>query len=164
MPKLMEDYKKNIQIARLIARELSGNASSEELLQLKNWLREDPDNEAVYDSLRSRDKWNERKKILADYDKDEVGKTVRPGGSEPDKRQNIRRRLRYQCSVIYICWPLSLLQLLFRQNSPDSANCEKMIQVRLPGGNRAVLTLADGSTIVLDTAKRTIATQSDRDH
>jgi ferric-dicitrate binding protein FerR (iron transport regulator) len=161
----MEDYKKNIEIARLIARELSGNASSEELLKLKNWLGEDPDNEAVYDSLRSRDKWNERKKILADYDKDKewekLSDLVEIG---PDKNQKIRRIFRpsvLRYAAIALLALVSVAVFYLGRTPQTQQIAENETSAISPGGNRAVLTLADGSTIVLDTAKRgTIATQA----
>ena len=66
----MGNYKENIEIARLIARKLTGSASPGELLQLKNWLEEDPGNRGIYDFIKNRSKWENRKKILAEYDID----------------------------------------------------------------------------------------------
>jgi len=165
LPKLMEEYRKNIEIARLIARELSGNASSEELLQLKNWLGEDPDNKAVYDSLRSRNKWDERKKILAEYDKDKewekLSDLVEIG---PDKNQKIRRIFRpsvLRYAAIALLALVSVAIFYLGRTPQNQQIAENDTSAITPGGNRAVLTLADGSTIILDTAKRgTIATQA----
>jgi ferric-dicitrate binding protein FerR (iron transport regulator) len=202
----MEDYKKNIEISRLIARELSGSASPEELLLLKNWLEEDPGNKSVYDSLKSPNHWEERKKILAEYDQEaEWAKLknqidIRSGRvsdklsenqsgtqsyipsnssdskseSKPDKqliRQAYRQKyfkslllkhswMRYAAAAVLVIMTGSIYFYLDKRPVKIQQTAKLNISDIVPGGNKAVLTLADGSRIILDSAKNgTLAMQ-----
>ncbi len=174
----MEDYKKNIEIARLIARELSGNASSEELLQLKNWLEEDSGNKSVYDSIKNRSKWEERENILAEYDKEKEWEklsdlleansnghsNVQPDNQTAKKRQSLFRYsfTRYAAAAVVVLMAGATFLYLSRQSGKEvQPTAELQTNDIVPGGNKAILTLADGSTIILDSAKTgTIAIQA----
>lgn len=185
----MEDYKKNIEIARLIARELSKSASDEELQQLRKWLEEDPDNKALYDKIKNADQWESRKKILAEYDQQNeweklAGKREENSYSNPDtqserqtnkritfnrsinthKRASFRTALfRYSAAAVLVLIAGATFLYLNRQSKVQQNQiAESPTNEILPGGNKAILTLADGSTIILDSAKTgTIATQGE---
>jgi len=160
--KRMKDYKKEIEIARLISRELSGNASPDELQELQNWLDEAPGNKTIYNTLKSQSQWGNRKKILAEYDqKNEWEKLESQIDKQIDKHRYFKRSLfRYAAAAVVILMITGTWFYLERQKIPVEQTAELQINDIVPGGNKAILTLADGSKIVLDSAKTgTLATQ-----
>ncbi len=162
----MGNYKENIEIARLIARKLTGSASPGELLQLKNWLEEDPGNRGIYDFIKNRSKWENRKKILAEYDIDKEWKKLVDQLEEnpTNKRSSFRISLfRYSAAAVLVLIAGATFLYLNRQSKVLQIQTSEMQTNNiLPGGNKAILTLADGSTIVLDSANTgTIATQGE---
>jgi len=158
----MKNYKKDIEIARLISRELSGNASPDELQVLKHWLDEAPGNKTIYDTLKSQNQWENRKKVLAEYDQEtEWEKIERQIDKQIDKRIYFKRSLfRYAAAAVVILMISGTWFYYDRQQISLEQTAELQINKIVPGGNKAILTLADGSKIVLDSARTgTLATQ-----
>ncbi len=160
--KRMNNYKKHIEIARLISRELSGNASPDELQVLKNWLDEAPGNKTIYNTLKSQTQWGNRKKILAEYDQEkEWEKLERQIDKQIDKHRYFKRSIfRYAAAAVVILMITGTWFYYDRQQISLEQTAELQINKIVPGGNKAILTLADGSKIVLDSARTgTLATQ-----
>ncbi|OFY44595.1 MAG: hypothetical protein A2X18_03195 [Bacteroidetes bacterium GWF2_40_14] len=160
--KRMKNYKKDIEIARLISRELSGNVSPDELQVLKNWLDEAPGNKTIYDTLKSQSQWGNRKKILSGYDQEkEWEKLERQIDKQIDKHRYFNRSLfRYAAAAVVILMITGTWFYYDRQQISLEQTAELQINNIVPGGNKAILTLGDGSKIVLDSARTgTLATQ-----
>jgi len=139
-----------------------GSISSEDLQDLRSWLNEAPENKNIYNVLRSQNQWKSRNKILAEYDIErEWEKFEHQINKQIDKRILIKRLLvRYAAAAVLILMITVIWFYFDSQQISLDHTAELQINTIVPGGNKAILTLGDGSKIVLDSAKTgTLATQ-----
>lgn len=146
-------------ILALIEKYQSGKATAEEKNLLNEWYYSFNDSQS--DLVADEDITEQQ---LADRIKIRLLETVRPGEKPEIKVAGRRWHLPAAAAVIFILISVSAYLLL----SPESAKLEtaNVIPEKIspqndiaPGGNKAVLTLADGSTIVLDSAANGKLTQ-----
>ncbi len=136
-------------LAKLIEKYEAGTASPEELNQLNAWYH------SFDDTLAS---------VPADepLDEKQLGERIRQRLMQTIRQEKVRRIPLYRqpriraAAVILVLLTAGLLFFL-RQNheqKPVLSGTPKTTQPAevLPGGNKAMLTLADGSTIILDSA------------
>lgn len=138
----------NIQL--LIEKYQSGTASEEELRQLNEWYHSFDDTEVEVASENTDEEEQLNKRIKA-----RVLQTIRQG------KKIGRRPLLQSAAVAAVLFALAA-GLYFLSNSKASSH--KIVAIHgekpaeqtqiKPGGNKAILTLANGSTIVLDTASK----------
>lgn len=149
----MTEFKESTYVVILISRFLSGNATDEEVEELKLWRKKCAENEKLYQNLLDKhfweDKWTQAQKT------DIIGAYM----NVVKKRENhIRNRMicRFSAVVASLIFPLAVGMWLFFQPEPSAISYSGREGMKLvkdsiyPGEVKAELILADGSAIRLD--------------
>lgn len=151
-----EEFDRIFKISELVVKHIREELSVDERQQLENWLNSDEGNKALLDKLVDEQKL----KIEAEYffgknNKEQAWQNIIERKEQVDRyKPSYWLITKYAAAVAFIV--LSVMAVLkFRLSSVDTGSGEKSLaKVEpaeiYPGGNKAVLTLADGSHIVLD--------------
>jgi transmembrane sensor len=145
-------------IADLIVKHLNDELSDEEQVALQSWLSESESNRLFFnrvisgkqirDGLIQFEEANETA-IWEKISKELPGKTKRIGFD--------RSVLRFAAAAAVVLFISTAAFFLIRNGLKETAPMNQSVQNLkndvAPGGNKAVLTLADGSTIILDSAQ-----------
>jgi transmembrane sensor len=146
------------RIQYLLRRYLSQTCTEEEKTELARWIEEAQHDDALREALEQA--WLQHRPLtpMPDEVSDRVLSAVFEAGETPVVNLPARRRARWRwaaaAGVVLLCGAAALL---FRQQPKEqqlagvNGNPRYKNEV-LPGGNKAMLTLADGSTITLDSA------------
>lgn len=149
----------NIQV--LIDRYLAGTATAEEKLRFNEWYHSFNDNEAYLAATG-----NETEQQLADRIKNRLLISIREK-KKPVLRSFSRRNWQIAAAVIFVLASFGIYFIISSEPKtrelvkvePPGTQPKKDLA---PGGNKATLTMADGSSIVLDsTSVGTISQQGD---
>lgn len=154
------------RIAALIAGYIHHGLSSDEHDELDRWVGESDENQLLFEELTDERKTEHALNWLRDADGPRMLKKLQGSlGFNPP----IRRSLFSQWWIYAVAASLTLLVLLtiyfIDRNNTTTANYEALAAAdqakdAAPGRDQAVLTLADGSTIILDEARNgALATQ-----
>jgi ferric-dicitrate binding protein FerR (iron transport regulator) len=160
---MMQDDLKHL-LEKYLAEELSAS----EFERLWHALQE-PANRKVWKSFMQ-EVWNnpQYENLADDVTKYEVLNRIRPmlsnisveEGEEPEPRRRSIRRYIWWAAAACLVLAAGLLLLPGRKQSPDNTIVQHPAsQEVLPGGNKAVLTLGDGSQITLDSASNGMLSQ-----
>lgn len=163
---MSEDIKYIERIAALITAHYHGTLSEEEALELKVWCAQSDANQALFDELSDAEYLKNKIKNRPDmpalkaegWDRLSSRLMEDPAWrAAPLKRMNWKRYL-IAASVVGVA---AIGTLLFVRSKHDVETVATPIASRLkndvaPGGNKAVLTLSDGSSVVLDKAAKGI--------
>ncbi|WP_114940611.1 FecR family protein [Mucilaginibacter endophyticus] len=146
----MNNYDSYFDLGQLIAKYMRNELSEQEKLQLDQWLQADARNQELFKKLTDEHLLNNELETFSATDKAKAWHNITK--STGFKRKNNKLRwIGYAAAVLL----LAALAIPLNKRRPaeqpqNLANQHKDIP---PGTNKAVLTLADGSTIVLDSAK-----------
>lgn len=133
-------------LARLIEKYEAGTATPEEIAELNAWYHSFDDTETAVFSDQPMESVQFGRAI-----KEKINRSLRP------ETPVIYRRNWFRAAAVVLIVVLGAAFYYWRQPLSDQQLAEKApdaplpIQV-VPGGNKALLTLADGSTIILDSA------------
>ena len=132
--------------AQLIEKYEAGTASPEEIIELNAWYRSFDDTVASIGSAEP-------------LTKAELGQTIKQRISNSTREGSIAlyRRIWFRAAAVVFILLLGAASFFYLQPGPDKqvVSITPVIQTPaevVPGGNKALLTLADGSTIILDSA------------
>lgn len=136
----------------LLDRYLNGTATVEETLLVEKWLDEVPE---------AQNRW----KTFSEAEKQEFVKDlfheIRHDIRQPKVQPFVRNFRLYQVAAVLVM--LIAATWLFTMQGERSANPDNKVagasEIILPGGEKATLTLSDGSVYVLDSANGMIATE-----
>lgn len=152
----------NDRIPALIMRHLKGVLLEEERRELEEWLNKSELNQALFDELTDDEKVKVKLRRFQSIQKDDLwDKTIRMINQEEDSREDIvvKRivpwyRIAAIASVLIL---VSITSYLFLRSNQDELSDQvvesHIVQDLAPGGDKAFLTLADGSVISLDSIK-----------
>jgi len=164
---MSEDIIYNERIAALITDHIHGTLSEEEALELKVWCAQSAANQALFDQFSDPEYVKEYLKTHPDMNTlkatgwDRLDSRLSEEDSEwqrtPMRRLNWRRYL-VAASLVGVAVVGALLYVRSKQDI-GIATTSMPIASRLkndvaPGGNKAVLTLSDGSSVVLDKVEK----------
>ena len=93
---------------------------------------------------------------LPDFDREEADRFFSVLTQQQRRKRTVfYRSLMVAASVLAVCLSVYLLRYnsMEHTQATDGATAGKLMQDIMPGGNKAILTLGDGSTVVLDTAQ-----------
>ncbi|MFV0266554.1 MAG: FecR family protein, partial [Draconibacterium sp.] len=149
------------KIAVLIAREISGEISEGELIELHEWRRKDDANNALY--LRIKDSRNfnnwlsERKNV-----KMEEGRTKVFVKIQTRSRKILVRNISRIAAILAIPFLIGGLAYFYFdvQSAKKKINQQQYAQIR-PGSSKATLILGDGRNVVLDSVNFMSLTELD---
>ncbi len=132
--------------AKLIEKYEAGTASPEEIIELNEWYHSFDDTAATVASDNP-------------LTKEDLGRSIkeRINYSNQEEPPAIYRRGWFRAAAVVLVLILGATYIYYNQSGPDKQvivkTPVKQIPVEVvPGGNKALLTLADGSTIILDSA------------
>lgn len=132
--------------AKLIEKYEAGTASPEEIAELNNWYHSFDDTVASMGSAES-------------LTKAELGLAIKERISKSTRKDSpaLYRRIWFRAAAVVFVLLLGAAYFYYLQPGPDKQVAVKTPAIQspvevVPGGNKALLTLADGSTIILDSA------------
>ena len=139
-----------LHIAELIARKIKGIIGPDEQKELDSWIRENPENQAVYERATDPGKQLEKLEIYALFDKEKAWSELEHKLFEPRTvRFTPQQILRYAAAIML---PLLIaggfaIRYLNRSQPQTMAEIDTVFH---PGSQKAVLILADGSNLELE--------------
>lgn len=143
--------KNEFDISALIARFLAGNASKEECDVLEQWKQASGKNQELFDKICNPANLKELNRMAGGYDKSQAWKHLEQR-IRPYRYVMLRKWTAYAAMFIL---PLMLGYFLIRNSSVTNENPDvNTAGVIRPGTAKATLTLADGSVVDLDKAKK----------
>lgn len=152
----MNNYEPYFDIAALIAKHLKGETTYEEEQQLQQWLGADPHNRELFDKLNRSVLIEQQLKVYNHSDKEKawINITERTGFEKKIKNHKPLQFFAYAASVLFLLGVGMKFAGIFYQGDKTDRTTPKHAADLMPGGNKAVLTLADGSTITLDSNRK----------
>lgn len=145
-PKFNTLIYRDFEIAALIARIITGEAGDEETAALEKWKGVSAENRALYDRLTSSGNLRELEAMSQRYDSESGWKVVRGLMDVSTKRRRRPLRIAATTAVAAVALLLVVLPPLLKDRKAQTPETAAVI---VPGGFRATLTLADGSTVAL---------------
>lgn len=141
----------NYKIIRLIERYLVGEASDEEKKELMEWVQANPKRQSFLEEFQNSEALEERTKFTAAIDSRQALRRLK-------KTMRIHRRYSFQNLTRYAALvALPLILSLFVWWIMDFPKEETTSPVAItPGGQRAILTLAGGTTVQLGEEEKLI--------
>lgn len=164
----MEDLTKYYQIAALIRKFLDGTITSEEHKVLATWMDENKVNQELFGELIKKENITCEMAILAEIEQrksssyEKISRSIaeQPVRTTKEKPRTGRRLYLIAASILLL---ISVTLLYIGQRKPSGKSGDTAISMRYkndvpPGGNKATLTLANGSIIMLDSTANGILT------
>lgn len=149
-------------IAILIKKHIQEELTDKERNALTDWVNTSAENRKVFLELTNEDSLQQAIREFHEFEQEYDGKVTTSVVSLYDNKINWFKYIAVSAAVITL---VSMI-LLFTYNNHSKKQVAvvesttiKMIQDLAPGGNKAVLTLADGSKIILDHASNGMLTQ-----
>jgi transmembrane sensor len=142
-------------IAMLLKKHIHNELTDDERRTLNNWIEESNENRQVFNEMTNQDSLRDAMQEFYAFTRDHVQE---PPAAVVDMHPGKTNWIKYLLAAAAVIVTVSLVWLFAinrtgRQVSFTDTATEKMTPDILPGGNKAVLTLADGSTIKLDDAR-----------
>jgi transmembrane sensor len=132
--------------AQLIEKYEAGTASPEEIAELNEWYHSFDDESATVGSDEP-------------LTKSELGRAIKQRIRQSTREESpaLYRRIWFRAAAVVLVLLLGAASFYYLQPGPDKQVVIKTPVIQtpvevVPGGNKALLTLADGSTIILDSA------------
>ncbi|SEN92793.1 protein of unknown function [Mucilaginibacter gossypiicola] len=146
----MNNYDSYFDLGQLIAKHMRNELNHQEKLQLDQWLLADARNQELFKKLTDEHLLNNELETFSANDKANAWHNITKSTGFKRKTNKLRW-VGYAAAVLLLAALTITLNKHRTIDQPQTlANQHKDIP---PGTNKAVLTLADGSTIVLDSAK-----------
>lgn len=151
----MQTNEQAFRIAELIKKHLQQRLSAAEENELAGWLSSDVQNQKLFEELTDEYKLAKElaffQSLSTEAARDKINRKI---PSSPVRSINRYLRTWWAAAAILILISAGIFTL-FNKTSKDQPIAGKQApasEIITPGGNKAVLTLADGTTIILDSA------------
>ena len=150
----MEDYRadQNPRIPQLIRKSLFEDLSATEEAELNHWVNASEENRALYQQLTNKQWLADELLSLETYDLDvAMQRILSSSGADNHAEAPVKSLFPWRsAAAAVLILALSGAAWLFL-NRKESANAVPVATAPIvPGGNKAVLTLSDGSRVILD--------------
>lgn len=158
--------KVNNRIPALIMKHLKGVLLEEERVELEEWLNKSKSNQALFDELTDDEKVKIKLRRFQSIKKDDLwDKTIRMINQEEDDHHEVvvKRLLPWHriAAIASVLILVSITSYLFFGSNQDESSHQivesQIMQDLAPGGDKAFLTLADGTVISLDSIRGEIS-------
>ncbi len=152
----MNNYQPYFDLGKLIAKYLRNELTEQEKDELEQWLQADERNQELFKKLTDQTIIDSELETLEANNKDKAWENiVKKTGFKKTNRTKATLKLwpSYAAAVILLI-ALGVTLTRYRHTSGEQKMAVKTQKDLLPGSNKAILTLADGSKIVLDDTKR----------
>jgi ferric-dicitrate binding protein FerR (iron transport regulator) len=151
----MNNYKPYFDLGSLIAKHQRNELTPQEKEELEHWLQSDVRNQELFKKLTDEAIINNEFEAFSVTDKTKAWKNIvkKTGYKTPENKPAVTRRwLGYAAAVITLM-ALGITLSKYRSNEDLKTLAHQQKDI-LPGNNKATLTLANGSKIILDDAKQ----------
>jgi transmembrane sensor len=151
----MNNYKPYFDLGNLIAKHQRNELTPQEKEELEHWLQSDARNQELFKKLTDEAIINNELETFSVTDKAKAWKNIakKTGHKTPENKPAVTRRwLGYAAAVITLM-ALGITLSKYRSNEDLKTLAHQQKDI-LPGSNKATLTLANGSKIILDDAKQ----------
>lgn len=152
---IMNNYKPYFDLGNLIAKHQRNELTPQEKEELEHWLQSDVRNQELFKKLTDEAIINNELETFSVTDKAKAWKNIikKTGYKTPENKPAVTRRwLGYAAAVITLM-ALGITLSKYRSNEDLKTLAHQQKDI-LPGSNKATLTLANGSKIILDDAKQ----------
>jgi transmembrane sensor len=157
------------RIASLILKQHRGELTVAESIELEQWANENAANRELLQQLTNDELL--RQELIAFYEAEEskeaIWKKIDAATAETTQAVPLytprHNKYRYLAAAVAVGAVLTTVVYFWSQNKTTSTNttpvAKAVVNDVLPGGNKAILKLSDGKTIVLDNAQNGLLTQ-----
>jgi len=152
----MDNYGPYFNIAELIAKHLQGSLDNDEELQLKQWLGDDPHNRELFDKLLNSEFIEQQLENYGTADKEKAWAFIaeQTGFEKKIKKPGRKHWLTGAAAIlVFAAFGIKVNTVFNHVQATRQVAATQAADLK-PGSNKAVLILADGSKIVLDSTKR----------
>jgi len=151
----MNNYHQYFDLAELIAKHIKNELSAEETIELEHWLERSKHNRELFRKLTDETFAGQQPELSSVSEREKAWEKIarQTGLKKPGTAPGNKRPFFSYAAAIFLLLTIGLaINRYF-----DKRNQVKLLALRqtdiLPGGNKAILTLADGTKIILDAAK-----------
>lgn len=153
----MEEFENHYVIGALVLKYLKDELSTAERAKLDKWLLESDHNRELFEKVTNPHFVDPELKSFSASNKElawqKIEEATKLKGAITPRRKD-RKMLRYAAIIAFALVSVTLTVYQFKQKGHHSEGSSQLVHNDIsPGGNKAVLTLADGTKIVLDEAK-----------
>jgi hypothetical protein len=152
----MNNYQRYFNTGELIAKHLRNELTDEEKNELDQWLNLDPVNLELFNKLLDEVLTDEKTEIFSGLDKEKAWENIvkKTGLNKPTGTLFGWKRLLPYAAAIFLLFTTGIVitRYLIKKDVPKSLAHHK--QDILPGSNKAILTLSNGSKIALNDARQ----------
>jgi len=163
---MKNNYQPYFDLAELIAKYLRNELTDKEKKDLEQWLGMDARNRELFTKLTDEAVISQQLEIFSASEKDRAWQRIAAdtGFKKAEANQARKRSLYQYAAAVFILLAAGATVNHYFFKKEDKKPLAHHQTDLMPGGNKATLTLADGSKIVLDDAKHgKIATQQNVD-
>jgi len=152
----MNNYQPYFDLGKLIAKYLRKELTEQEQDQLEQWLQSDTRNQELFKKLTDQTIIDSELETFETNDKDKAWKNIvkKTGFKSTTRKSAASKPWPAYAAAIVLLVALGVTLTRYRNTLGEQKMTVKPQQDLLPGSNKAVLTLADGSKVILDDAKR----------
>ncbi|WP_419698051.1 FecR family protein [Mucilaginibacter sp. NFX135] len=152
----MNNYQPYFDLGKLIAKYLQKELTEQEQGELEQWLQADEHNQELFKKLTDQTIIDSELETFEANDKNKAWRNIvkKTGFKSPARKKTTIKSWPAYAAAIVILIALGVTLTMYRNTSGEQKMAVKPQKDLLPGSNKAILTLADGSKIVLDNAKR----------
>jgi len=156
----MIDYQHYKNVVELISKEVCGELNAEETSKLSSWIKEQPENELLYNQIRNSENFRNRNSNFQDIDVLAGWERLNDKIERSSKIVKIRKVLGWAAAILIPIMVVGGFSIYFQSRELVE---NKVVQVHeiLPGKPRAILVLDDGKSVMLDSLDQLAITEKD---
>jgi len=151
----MNNYQPYFDLGKLIAKYLRQELTELEQDQLEQWLQSDEHNQELFSKLTDQTIIDSELETFETNNKDKAWKNIvkKTGFKSATRKSAATKPWPAYAAAIIILIALGITLTRYRNTPGEQKMAVKPQKDLLPGSNKAILTLADGSKVILDDAK-----------
>ena len=146
----MKQTKDYIRISQLLAKEMSESMSAEDMEELKRWQEESGGHAQLIESIKKSGSLDEKKASYAQIDSNKAWEKLNAkliAQEVVDKPRVLPIVLKIAAALLF---PVAILSVLWMYDQPEEQLAEHKLETIMPGSDKAVLLLPDGTSWKLD--------------
>lgn len=150
----MDKFDAYYEIGELFAKYMKSELDDSEKKRLNDWIESSVDNRKLFEKMTQPEFLSEKLNVYGEIDRSESWNKImdRLGYIEQPKKRYAYRYAKYAAIAIAVLLPLALLIYTGQKDNINTDSLVEVAQVIPPGKDRAILELADGRVIDLESA------------
>jgi len=156
----MTEYQYYNKIINLISKEIGGILSPEEEQEVYFWIKEHPDNEALYVRIKNSENFRDRNLKHQEIDVKKGWEKINSKIEKETRILKLKKIFSYAAAILLPFIIAGGLAVYFYEQNPAEKTIVKISGIE-PGKSRAVLVLDDGKLVSLDSLNNLEITEKD---